>query len=69
MAQQHLDPNNVAFGILNPLTAGQGAQDPELSAALTHATNEWQVAAFTSRDSRLKASVVMPVRMGRPRRR
>ena len=32
MAQQHLDPNNVAFGILNPLTSGQGAQDSELSA-------------------------------------
>jgi hypothetical protein len=60
MAEQHLDPNNVAFGILNPLTAGQGAQDNDLSAALTHATNEWQVAAFTSRDSRLKASVMTP---------
>ena len=28
MAEQHLDPNNVALGILNPLTSGQGAQDP-----------------------------------------
>jgi len=54
MAQQHLDPNNVAFGVLNPLTSGQGAQDADLSAALTHATNEWQVAEWTSRDARLK---------------
>jgi uncharacterized protein len=64
MAQQHLDPNNVALGILNPLTSGQGAQDADLSAALTHATNEWQVAEWTSRDTRLKASVVVPVEDG-----
>ena len=60
MAKQHLDPNNVALGILNPLTSGQGAQNPELSAAITHATNEWQVAEWTSRDARLRASVVVP---------
>jgi predicted TIM-barrel fold metal-dependent hydrolase len=64
MAQQHLDPNNVAFGVLNPLTSGQGAQDADLSAALTHATNEWQVAEWTSRDTRLKASVVVPYEDG-----
>ncbi len=64
MAEQHLDPNNVALGILNPLTSGQGAQDPDLSAALTHATNEWQVAEWTSRDARLKASVVVPYEDG-----
>jgi len=61
MARQHLDPNNVALGILNPLTpSGQGAMNPDLSAAVTHAVNEWQVAHWTSRDSRLKASVVVP---------
>jgi uncharacterized protein len=60
MQAQHLDPNNVVLGILNPLTSGQGAQNPELSAAMTHATNEWQVAEWTSRDSRLRASVVVP---------
>ena len=60
MAAQHLDPNNVALGILNPLTSGQGAQNPDLSAAVTHATNEWQVAEWTSKDKRLRASVVIP---------
>jgi predicted TIM-barrel fold metal-dependent hydrolase len=65
MARQHLDPNNVALGILNPLTpSGQGAQNPDLSAAFTHAINEWQVANWTSRDSRLKASVVVPYEDG-----
>src|SRR4051812_9602994 len=60
MAQQHLDPNNVALGILNPLTSGQGATNPELSAAIARATNEWQKAEWTSQDSRLRGSVVIP---------
>jgi predicted TIM-barrel fold metal-dependent hydrolase len=65
MAAQHLDPNNVALGILNPLTpSGQGAQNPDLSAAFTHAVNEWQVAHWTSRDRRLRASVVVPYEDG-----
>jgi hypothetical protein len=60
MQRQHLDPNNVALGILNPLTSGQGARNPDLSNAICHATNEWQKADWTSQDSRLKASVVIP---------
>jgi uncharacterized protein len=60
MQQQHLDPNNVGLGILNPLTSGQGAINPDLSAAICRATNEWQKAEWTSQDSRLKASVVVP---------
>ena len=60
MQAQHLDPNNVALGILNPLNSGQGVANPELSAALCHAVNEWQREAWTSRDSRLRASVVAP---------
>ena len=60
MAEQHLDPNNVALGILNPLTSGQGATNPLLSAAITHATNEWQKAEWTSQDKRLRGSVVVP---------
>lgn len=60
MQAQHLDANNVALGILNPLGSGQGVQNPELSAALCHATNEWQLAEWTSKDSRLRASVVVP---------
>jgi predicted TIM-barrel fold metal-dependent hydrolase len=60
MAQQHLDPNNVALGILNPLGAGQGANNPYLSAAVCHATNEWQKAEWTSLDKRLRGSVVVP---------
>src|SRR5690348_13411665 len=64
MAAQHLDPNNVALGILNPLQTGQGAQNPDLSAALTHAANEWQIAEWTSKDQRLKGSVLVPYEDG-----
>jgi hypothetical protein len=60
MAAQHLDPNNVELGILNPLTSGQGATNPLLSDAITHATNEWQKAEWTSQDKRLRGSVVVP---------
>ena len=60
MQAQHLDPNNVVLGILNPLNSGQGVANPDLSAALCHAINQWQVAEWTSKDSRLKASIVVP---------
>jgi uncharacterized protein len=64
MAAQHLDPNNVALGILNPLQTGQGVQNLDLSAALCRATNEWQLAEWTSRDARLRGSVVVPYEDG-----
>ncbi len=60
MQAQHLDANNIVLGILNPLNSGQGLLHPELSAALCHAVNEWQVAEWTGKDSRLKASIVVP---------
>lgn len=60
MRAQHLDPNNVQLGILNPLRSGQGSQNPELSAALCRAMNEWQIAEWTSKEPRLRASVLVP---------
>ncbi len=59
MQVQHLDANNVELGILNPLGSGQGVQNPDLSNAICHATNEWQIAEWTGKDSRLKGSVVV----------
>ncbi len=64
MAAQHLDPNNVALGILNPLQTGQGVTNLDLSAALCSATNDWQIAEWTGRDARLRASVVVPYEDG-----
>jgi len=60
MQKQHLDPNNVALGILCPLNpSGQGLRNQDLSAAMVSATNDWQIAEWTGKDKRLKASVVV----------
>jgi predicted TIM-barrel fold metal-dependent hydrolase len=59
MQAQHLDPNNVALGVLNPLGTGQGLRNHELATALCSAINDWQIAKWTSLDSRLKASIVV----------
>ena len=59
MQKQHLDPNNIELGILNPLGSGQGAQNPDLANAICHATNEWQLAEWTGKDQRLKGSIVV----------
>ena len=59
--EQHLDFYGIETGILNPLQpSGQGDQNPELSAALAFAINEWQIADWVRREPRFKASVVVP---------
>jgi uncharacterized protein len=61
MRCQHLDPNHVALGILNSIGPHPGAlQNMELAASLARAFNEWQVEHWTSRDARLRGSVVVP---------
>jgi predicted TIM-barrel fold metal-dependent hydrolase len=59
MQSQHLDPNNITLGLLNPLGAGSDFRHPGLGTAYARAVNDWQVAKWTSKDSRLKASVVV----------
>ena len=60
MQSQHLDPNNVQLGILNPLSCGQGVQNLDFSAAYCNAVNHWQIAEWTSKEPRLKASLMIP---------
>ena len=59
MQKQLLDPYNVALGVLNPLNTGQGLRNQDLAAALATAINDWQIDKWTSKDSRLKGSVVV----------
>src|SRR4051812_29796185 len=59
MQQQHLDPNNVALGVLNPLATGQGIRNHDLAAAICSAINDWQIEKWTSKDKRLKGSIVV----------
>ena len=59
MQAQHLDPNNVVLGVLNPLATGQGIRNHDLAAAICSAINDWQIEKWTSKDTRLKGSVVV----------
>src|SRR5260370_38128225 len=59
MQKQLLDPYNVTLGVLNPLNTGQGLRNHDLSAALATAVNDWQIAEWTAKDSRLKGSIVV----------
>jgi uncharacterized protein len=59
MREQLLDAHGVTLGILNPLSTGQGLQNAEFSAAMCFATNEWQKAAWTGPEPRLRASVLV----------
>src|SRR5215211_1955889 len=61
MREQHLDHYGIEYGILTPLNpTGQGDQNPDVGAALASANNDWQVDAMTSREPRLKASIIVP---------
>src|SRR5664279_3332270 len=40
MQAQHLDPNNVVLGVLNPLATGQCIRNQDLSAAICSAIND-----------------------------
>src|ERR1700751_1827063 len=66
MRAQYLDPHHVELGILNPLRSAQGVQNADLANACCRAVNDWQVAEWTSKDRRLKASVVVPYEDGPP---
>jgi predicted TIM-barrel fold metal-dependent hydrolase len=56
----YLDPYNVAYGILIPLTPAGGQQNLELSAALATACNDWQVAEWLDVEPRFRASMTIP---------
>jgi len=60
MREHHLDPLNIQFATLNPLRTGQGMQNLEFGGALCRAMNDWQVAEWTSKEPRVKGSVVVP---------
>ena len=69
MQKQLLDPYNVALGVLNPLATGQGLRNQDLAGAICSAINDWQIEKWTSKDSRLKGSIVVANEDGAVRRR
>ena len=59
MRKQHLDPLEVEFGILQVLDLFIfSQQNLEFGAAIQRAINEWQLAYWSDRDPRLKASIL-----------
>ena len=60
MQAQHLDPHDVEVGILQVLSpTGANQRNMDFGAAVCSAVNDWQVAEWTSREPRLRASVVV----------
>lgn len=60
MQVQHLDALNVEFGILGPLSGSGSQLDPEFSAALSAATNDWQIKEWLEPEPRLRAGMIVP---------
>ena len=59
MQRQHLDPLDVEYGILQVLDLFIfSQQNLEFGAAIQRAINDWQLAFWSDRDPRLKASIV-----------
>jgi predicted TIM-barrel fold metal-dependent hydrolase len=59
MQKQHLDPNGVELGVLTVINPHPGNyQNAEQSIAMCRAVNDWQVAEWTSKDERLKGSIL-----------
>ena len=60
MQKQHLDPLDVEFGLLQVLDLFIfSQQNLEFGAAIQRAVNDWQLAFWSHRDPRLKASILV----------
>ncbi|SDS24042.1 amidohydrolase family protein [Microlunatus soli] len=60
MREQHLDPLNVEYGVLNCLSPAGTQLNADYSAALCRATNDWQIAEWLDKEPRLRAGIVVP---------
>lgn len=61
MREQHLDPHDVECGVLQVLGPnGNKRRHLGFGAAMCSAINDWQIEAWTSREPRLKGSVIVP---------
>ena len=57
---QVLEPQHVAYGILNCAYAVDSLHNPDAAAALSSAVNDWLAAEWLDREPRLRASLVVP---------
>ena len=60
MRDQHLDPNNIDYGMLMPLNRGPANQrNLDFGAAMCNAVNQWQIEYWLEREPRLRGSIVI----------
>ena len=60
LKSQTLDRHNLEIGMLNCAYAVESVRNPYGAAAFAAAVNDWQRAEWLDRDSRLRASLVVP---------
>ena len=60
LREQVLDPMGVEIGILSCDYAVESLRNPDSAAALSRAVNDWQVEEWLGKETRLRASVVVP---------
>src|SRR5215510_4631512 len=60
LRQQALDEPNADLAILNCLYAIDSLHNPDAAIALASAVNDWQRTEWLEKDSRLRASIVVP---------
>ena len=61
MRDQHLDPNNIDYGMLMPLNRGPANQrNLDFGAAMCSAVNQWQIEYWLDREPRLRGSIIIP---------
>lgn len=64
MQEQLLDPLDIEYGVLNHLSAAATGLNPEFSAALSRAVNDWLVGEWLDPEPRLRGSIVTPYEHG-----
>ena len=60
MQRDALDAFGIRLAICNPLTGGQVAASESMGAAICSAVNDWIIHHWLNKDSRLRASIVIP---------
>jgi hypothetical protein len=62
LAEHILDPWDAEFAVLNCYYGVDSLRHPDWAMALARAVNDWIAAEWLARDSRLRASVIVPAR-------
>jgi predicted TIM-barrel fold metal-dependent hydrolase len=64
LREQLLDLWDMDYGVLNPLNGAGGQLNLEFAAALSTATNDWQIEEWLDPEPRLRASIIVPYEDG-----